>query len=173
MALCARNCRAAMEDAMKIELRRINHNAKLSEESNAYTAEIWIDGERAFDARNQGQGGCDFYRQIGRWSEAEVNAWLKANRPVRTYQGLTLEHDLEAEVGDLLARELEYRRLKGLLRTNLVTIERGQVFQYPLRKRPLDLVARAVTATNRQAVIVNGAHDDVIRQALAILLAAE
>lgn len=27
---------------MKIELRRINHNAKLSEETNAYTAEIWI-----------------------------------------------------------------------------------------------------------------------------------
>lgn len=155
---------------MKIELRRINYNAKLSEETNAYTAEVWIDGERAFDARNQGQGGCDFYRQIGRWSEAEVSSWLKANRPVRTYQGLTLEHDLEAEVGDLLERELEYRRLKRLLRTNLVTIERGQIFQYPLRKRPLDLVARAVTATNRQAVIVNGGDEGVIRQALAILL---
>lgn len=158
---------------MKIELRRINHNAKLSEETNAYTAEIWIDGERAFDARNQGQGGCDFYRQVGRWTEAEVNAWLKANRPASTFQGLTLEHDLEAEVGDLLERELEYRRLKRLLRTNLVTIERGKVFQYPLRKRPLDLVARAVTATNRQAVIINGGDEGVIRQALAILLATD
>jgi hypothetical protein len=157
---------------MKIELRRINHNAKLSEETNAFTAEVWIDGERAFDARNQGQGGCDLYRQIGRWTEAEVNAWLKANRPIRPFQGLTLEHDLEAEVGDLLGHELEYRRLKRLLRTNLVTIERGQILQYPLRKRPLDLVARAVTATNRQAVIVNGSDDDVIRQALTILLAA-
>lgn len=156
---------------MKIELRRINHNAKLSEETDAYTAEIWIDGERAFDARNQGQGGCDLYRQIGRWTEAEVNAWLKANRPIRPFQGLTLEHDLEAEVGDLLAYELEYRRLKRLLRTNLITIERGQIFQYPLRKRPLDLVTRAVIATNRQAVIVNGGEADVIRQALAILLA--
>lgn len=156
---------------MKIELRRINHNPRLSEETNAYTAEIWIDGERAFDARNQGQGGCDLYRQIGRWTEAEVNAWLKANRPIRPFQGLTLEHDLEAEVGDLLAYELEYRRLKRLLRTNLITIERGQIFQYPLRKRSLDLVTRAVIATNRQAVIVNGGEDDVIRQALAILLA--
>ncbi|MCH2221038.1 MAG: hypothetical protein MK097_12070, partial [Dechloromonas sp.] len=66
---------------MKIELRRINHNPKLSEETNAYSAEVWIDGEHAFDARNQGQGGCDFYRQTGRWTEAEVSAWLKANRP--------------------------------------------------------------------------------------------
>lgn len=156
---------------MKIELRRINHNAKLSEETNAYTAEVWIDGERAFDARNQGQGGCDLYRQLGRWTEDEVNAWLKANRPIRPFQGLTLEHDLEAEVGDLLAYELEFRRLKRLARTNLITIERGQIFQYPLRKRPLDLVTRAVIATNPQAVIINGGGDDVIRQALAILLA--
>ena len=156
---------------MKIELRRINHNPKLSEETNAYTAEVWIEGERAFDARNQGQGGCDLYCQIGRWTEAEVNSWLKANRSIRPFQGLTLEHDLEAEVGDLLAQELEYRRLKRLARTNLITIERGRIFQYPLRKRPLDLVARAVRATNPQAVIVNGGDDAVIRQALAILLA--
>lgn len=39
---------------MKIELRRINHNAGLSEETSAFTAEVWIDGERAFEARNQG-----------------------------------------------------------------------------------------------------------------------
>ena len=74
-------------------------------------------------------------------------------------------------MGDLLACELENCRLKRLLRSNLITIERGQIFQYPLRKRPLDLVARAVTATNRQAIIVNGGDDAVIRQALAILLA--
>jgi len=157
---------------MKIELRRINHNPKLSEEANAYSAEIWIDGEHAFDARNQGQGGCDFYRQTGRWTEDEVNAWLKAHRPIRPFQGLTLEHDLEAEVGDLLEHELEYRRLKRLLRTNLITIERGQIFQYPLRKRPLDLVTQAVTTTNPAAVIVNGGGDEVIRKALAIRLAA-
>lgn len=158
---------------MKIELRRINHNARLSEETNAFAAEVWIDGERAFEARNQGQGGCDHYRQLGRWTEVEVSDWLKANRPARPFQGLTLEHDLEAEVGDLLARELEGRRLKRLLRTSLVTIERGQIFQYPLRKRSLELVARAVTATNPQAVVVNGAGDDVFGQALAILLALD
>lgn len=91
--------------AMKIELRRINHNPKLSEETEAFTAEVWIDGECAFEARNQGQGGCDLYRQVGRWTEAEVNAWLKANRPIRPFEGLTLQHDLEAEVGDLLAHD--------------------------------------------------------------------
>lgn len=157
---------------MKIELRRIAYSPMLSEETSAYTAEIWIDGERAFLARNQGQGGCDLYHQVGRWSEAEINAWLKANRPLQPFQGLTLEHDLEAEVGDLLAHALELRRLKRLLRTSLVTIERGQVFQYPLRKRPLAIVMRAVLATNPAALVINGADDDVLRQAVDVLIAA-
>lgn len=156
---------------MKIALRNITYSAALSQETSAFTADVWINDELAFHARNQGHGGCDFYHQVGRWTEAQVNAWLKANRPARVVHGLTLEPDLEAEVGDLLAHELEYRRLKRLLRTNLVTIERGQVFQYPLRKRPLAIVARAVIATNPDAVIINGADDAVLRQAVDILIA--
>jgi hypothetical protein len=156
---------------MKIELRNITYSAALSQETSAFTADIWIDGKLAFHARNQGHGGCDFYHQVGQWTEAEVNAWLKANRPVREGHDLTLEPDLETEVGDLLAHELEYRRLKRLLRTNLVTIERGQVFQYPLRKRPLAIVTRAVITTNPDAMIVNGADDAVLRQAVDILIA--
>lgn len=157
---------------MQIELRRITYSAALSQETSAYTADVYIDGELAFHARNQGHGGCDFYHKAGRWTEAEVDAWLKVNRPARSHQGITLEHDLETEIGDLLARELEYRRLKRLFRTNLVTIERGQIFQYPLRKRPLAVVTRAVLATNPDAVVVNGADDARLREAVDILIAA-
>ena len=157
---------------MKIELRRITYSAALSQETSAYTADIYIDGELAFHARNQGTGGADFYHQVGRWTEAEVNAWLKANRARRSSDAFSYDHDLETEVSDLLSRELEARRVKRLLRTNLVTIERGQVFQYPLRKRPLEIVTRAVRATNPAAIIVNGATDDVFRQELDILLAS-
>ena len=71
-----------------------------------------------------------------------------------------------------MARAQSLRRLKRLLHTNLVRIERGQVFQYPLRKRPLAIVARAVRATNPDAVIVNDAGDDVFARALDVLLAS-
>ena len=121
---------------MQIELRRISYSAALSQETAAFSAEVWIEGELAFHARNQGTGGADFYHQVGRWTVAEVDAWLKANRPVRTLdENLGCDHDLEIEVADLLARELESRRLKRLLRTNLLTIEIGRILQYPLRKR--------------------------------------
>ncbi len=158
---------------MNIELRRVSYNAALSQETSAFTAEVWIDGELAFHARNQGTGGADFYRQVGRWTEAEVNAWLTVNRLPRCLgDDLACDHDLEIEVSDLLIRAVEARRLKRLLRTNLVAIENGQILQYPLRKRPLAIIARAVRATNPDAVIVNDAGDDVFARALDVLLAS-
>ena len=158
---------------MKIELRRISYNAALSQETAAFAAEVWIDGELAFHARNQGTGGADFYRQVGRWTEAEVNAWLTANRLPRSLgDDLACDHDLEIEVSDLLTRAVEGRRLKRLMKTRLVTIEKDQILQYPLRRRPLAIVARAVRATNPDAVIVNDAGDDVFARALDVLLAS-
>ncbi|UXC92949.1 MULTISPECIES: hypothetical protein [Sphingobium] len=157
---------------MEIELRRISYSAALSQETAAYSAEIWIDGELAFHARNQGTGGADFYHQVGRRTESEVNAWLKANRPPCRLDDIALEHDLEIEVSDLLLRAVEGRRLKRLLRTNLVTIENDQILQYPLRKRPLTVVARAVRATNPDAVVINDAGDELFARALDVLLAS-
>lgn len=157
---------------MKIELRRITYSAALSRETSAYTADIRIDGELAFRARNDGGGGADIYDQVGYRTEAEVNAWLKAYRSARSFGDFRYDHDLEVEVSDLLARELEGRRLKRLLRTNLITIERGQIFQYPLRGRPIETIAGAVLATNAEAIVVNGAAADVFARALDLLLAS-
>src|SRR3546814_5993723 len=80
---------------MKIELRRITYNSALSQETSAYTADVYIDGELAFHARNQGKGGADFFHKIGRWTEMEVNQWLLANRPPRSFGRFSYDHDLE------------------------------------------------------------------------------
>src|SRR3546814_13389569 len=80
---------------MKIGLRRITYNAALSQETSAYTADVYIDGELAFHARNQGTGGADFFHKVGRWTEMEVNQWLVANRPQQFFGKFTYDHDLE------------------------------------------------------------------------------
>jgi hypothetical protein len=157
---------------MKIELRRVHYSDALSQETAAYTAEVWIDGALAFHARNQGTGGADFFHRIGKWTQHEVDAWLKAIRPRRSLGDFDCDHDLEIEVSDLLQLTVEGRRLKRLLRTNLITIENDRILQYPLRKRPLAIVARAVRATSPDAVIVNDADDQVFERALGVLLAS-
>lgn len=157
---------------MKIELRRLTYSAALSQETAAFTADIWIDGQLAFHARNQGHGGCDFYHQVGPWTVIEVDAWLKTNRPPHVIRGISLEHDLEVEVGRLLDIELERRRVKRLFRTHLVTIERGQIYQYKLKGRTAAAIERAIKATNPDAIVLNGASDAILDQAIEILLAA-
>ena len=42
---------------MRIELRKVRCSPSLSEETNAFTADVWIDGRKAGSARNQGTGG--------------------------------------------------------------------------------------------------------------------
>lgn len=42
---------------MKIEVKKIKHARSLSEETNAFTAELYVDGEHVADCKNSGQGG--------------------------------------------------------------------------------------------------------------------
>lgn len=42
---------------MKIELKRFTTNARLSQETTAFAADVWIDGKKAGYAENAGHGG--------------------------------------------------------------------------------------------------------------------
>ena len=134
---------------MKIELRSLKLHKQLSQETNAYTATIWIDGEAAFAASNHGQGGCDEYRQIGAKTEQDVEAWIKANTP---------DGNLEIVVGDLIEKAEAIKTLKRKLKSNVVTIEDGKVYSYKLGARL------------RPGTRIVGAED--LEEAAALLMAA-
>jgi len=42
---------------MKIELKRFTTNARLSQETTAFAADVWVDGKKAGHAENDGHGG--------------------------------------------------------------------------------------------------------------------
>ena len=42
---------------MRIELRKIDYSASLSQETTPFSADIWIDGIKEGHATNHGQGG--------------------------------------------------------------------------------------------------------------------
>lgn len=46
---------------MKIELKDIKFFEEMSEETNAFTANIVVNGKKVGYAKNDGQGGCTFY----------------------------------------------------------------------------------------------------------------
>jgi hypothetical protein len=43
---------------MKIEFKRFTTNARLSQETTAFAADVWVDGKKVGTARNDGRGGC-------------------------------------------------------------------------------------------------------------------
>jgi len=47
---------------MKIELKSIKFSEAMSEETNAFTANLYINGKRVGYCKNQGCGGCTEYR---------------------------------------------------------------------------------------------------------------
>lgn len=156
---------------MHIELRNIEFSEALSIDSTAYTAEVWIDGELAFRSRNSGTGGADFITRQGRRTESEVTSWLKANRPPPVIDGIRIDHDLEWEIGLLLNRTLERRRLIELMQTHLVTIEHGQIYQYPFGHYARENVRLAVLRANPDAVVLNGADEATLHSAIELLTA--
>ena len=65
---------------MKIELKNVKFSESLSEETNAFTADIFVDGKKCGFAKNDGQGGCTDIRQIGGTNSklfVECVNWLK------------------------------------------------------------------------------------------------
>lgn len=81
-----------MTEKPNIELRKAKYLKSLSEETPAYTAQVWIDGEHFCDVSNHGHGGCDeqhaprgketgFYQRL-----VDLEALIKATYPVETVE---------------------------------------------------------------------------------------
>jgi hypothetical protein len=47
---------------MKIELKRFTTSARLSQETTAFAADVWVDGKKAGTAQNDGRGGATIVR---------------------------------------------------------------------------------------------------------------
>lgn len=75
---------------MKIELRKVSVNHRLSEETLCFAADIWIDGKMMGAAKNHGHGGSTDYwlganfdtedrRDLEAKAKDAARAWIEAN----------------------------------------------------------------------------------------------
>jgi hypothetical protein len=120
---------------MKIELRRISHNQRLSQETNAYAADVYIDGKKAGTARN----GADYIEP--RELRTKLDEYGKTLPPVEAY-GTSLTQNAETLLGDLLDQHLtekEYRRRIG---RGILTIHEGKVWAFKQGANTAAILAR-------------------------------
>lgn len=155
---------------MRIELKKLKVVNALSEETTCYTAEIWVDGARAFLASNRGHGAADDFHQVGVVSEASVDAWLAANRQPALFCDTVLERTLEFEVAALITKTEEAKRLRRSFKKQLIVIDDGKVLGYPLRGRSMNAVADAVRRTRPGIRVVND-DETAVEQAVDLVIA--
>ncbi len=76
--------------AARLSLKRFVHNARMSQETNAFVADVWCDGKRVGSASNAGHGGETMVVLDDASLEAEVKSALSgAAKPCYEYYGLT------------------------------------------------------------------------------------
>lgn len=107
---------------MKIELKKISFNERMSDETNCFIADLYINGKKVGSCDNDGRGGCTNYG--GSTKEDNVlivkaEAYCKSLPKVKSSFGIgSLEYDqnLESVIDELLEAHLkakdEAKRIK-------------------------------------------------------------
>lgn len=104
---------------MKIELKSVKFYESMSEETNCFTADIFVNGVKTASAKNDGQGGCtNIHPYPGKTEEfktAEAYCLLLPDRKVPGFD-TGLKMDLEVYVDDLLTAWIEAGEVKKVLK---------------------------------------------------------
>lgn len=117
---------------MKIELKNIKHAAFASEETYCFQAALYINGKKRGGVSNDGRGGPTHFDDHD--AEREIDAYAKTLPPV-TYQSfdqsnsMTIEQDAEWIVNGLLEDYLILRDMTKALRSRVLFVEDGKVWQ--------------------------------------------
>ena len=157
---------------MEITLKNISHNERLSEETNCFSATIYIDGKKAGEASNHGHGGPTMIHP--RELEQKIDAYAKTLPPVEV-AGMTLEMDAELLIGDLLAAYLTRRDMQKAFRTRLLFTKAGRPEIYEAK---LDATTMAKARENPARMLERLKADKILNflpetEALALYSAAE
>ena len=101
---------------MKIELKKISFNERMSEETNCFIADLYINGKKVGYVKNDGHGGCTDYRGNSKEDNVlirEAEAYCKTLPKVK-YGEHEFGQDLESVVNTLLEDHLKAKERKKM-----------------------------------------------------------
>lgn len=122
---------------MKIELKNLKINERLSEETTCFSATVYVDGKRAFEACNRGHGGANEYH-----GDYDAAAAYAATLPPYTSSVGSLPYDLDMLIDDLIETARFERALKRDLK-RVAFVENGEYFLTKFAVTP-DTIAAVV-----------------------------
>lgn len=117
---------------MKIELRNIKNHRGLSQESNAYTADIWIDGVKRGNVSNHGTGGPDNVLPHSLYQE--LSELAKKLPPVKLYENMPdVQPDVDMVLFEALVLAEKSKKLTQLLKTKIISVHDGKCYKSQTR----------------------------------------
>ena len=109
---------------MNIQLKNIKLNLAFSEETNCFTADIFVNGKKAGYCKNDGRGGCTWYGGYdvqGRGLIALAEAWALEQKPTYVVMGdkgytieSNLEHWIDGQISDYIKKKEDVSFAKKL-----------------------------------------------------------
>lgn len=108
------------QTVMKIELKGVKFYEKMSEETNAFFADVYVDGKKCGFAKNDGRGGNTFvspYGGVNRDLFVECENWLKTQPQINIgseEKPYMIDSDMESMVDHLFENWLKERDQKKL-----------------------------------------------------------
>lgn len=139
-----------------IELKSVNVQVTLSDETPAYTAKLYVDGKFFADVSNHGTGGCDNYRYAPGVTDADFVALNK--RVGETFPKLKMEGfddmdtDIETICHGLAWDSVELRNLQSKLSRKVLVQRDGNVYELTGKKSP-QLIEAAVKKYGQDNVL--------------------
>jgi hypothetical protein len=139
---------------MKIELKKIKIAEHMSEETTAFTAEIYIDGVNAGYAKNDGRGGCtDYHCNPDPKSKdliKKAEAHCLALPPIK-YDGafgkmeikMNMEHFIDELIEDELKKKDQKKLEKKMVNTVMWGVPKGHSYTQVKFKVPLAQIPTA------------------------------
>jgi len=95
---------------MKIELKKVKFHEDMSDETNCFSADIWVDGKKLASVQNQGTGGENMYYPFNGRSDP---AWLAFEKHCKSLPPqkcedasgfkFTINPDMDTVVGDVFS----------------------------------------------------------------------
>lgn len=160
---------------MKIELKKIEFNERMSEETNCFVADLYINGKHVGYVKNDGHGGqTDYYGIEKRQSDIirEAEEYCKTLPKVK-YGNMEWDNSLENVIDQLfedwiLAKERRKKERK-MQTCILVGKPDAMMYSYYNFKRPLSSIPKATLELNIKRIKEKHQGEEILNTNLEAL----
>jgi len=111
---------------MKVTLKKISFYERMSEETNCFAADLYINGKKVGEAKNDGQGGCTDYRGFSKEDNEiirQAEEHFKSLPMQKSEYGFNYQPSLENAIDDqfeLYLKAKEEKKMQKLMETAIV-----------------------------------------------------